>query len=131
MFFARLVTIYGRSKTKTIWGSSEDQLRVTRREWAKTIGEFSVEQLESMLDKLKQRLSRNDERYEWPDIPKILGLVNESDTKAAHKVLPRGLPEPEWRKEQRRTVGKIASQTALAVVAGTACFIEDRPGGES
>jgi hypothetical protein len=131
MFFARLVTIYGRSKTKTIWGDSEQQLRVTRREWAKTIGQFSVDQLETMLDKLKQRLSQNDERYAWPDIPKVLGLVNESEVKAAHKVLPRGLPEPEWRKEQRQAIGKIASQTALAVVAGKACFIEDRPGDES
>lgn len=127
MFFARLVTIYGKSKTKTIWGDSDEQLRVTRREWAKTIGQFSLDQLEDMFDKLKRRLAENDERYIWPDIPKILGLASESEQKAAHRILPRGLPEPEWRKEQRKVVGRIASQTAVAVMRGSARFLEEKP----
>lgn len=130
MFFARLVTIYGKSKTKTIWGDSEDQFRTTRREWAKDIGKLSLEQLEVIFDKLKRRLARNDRRFEWPDIPKILSLATEPEAYSSHAVFPTALPEPGWRKEQRRRCGLLASQTVQAVLAGRACFIEERPSHE-
>lgn len=127
MFFARLVTIYGRSKTKTIWGDSEEQLRTTRREWAREIGKLSIQQLEEIFTKLKNRLSRNDRRFLWPDIPQTLALATEPEAYAAHTVFKAALPEPDWRKEQRRQAGLIASQTARAVLAGRACFLEERP----
>jgi len=98
-----------------------------RREWAKTIGGLSMDQLESIFDRLKEKLAAGDKDYHWPDIARMLALLNEGKTKAAHRVFPPGLPEPAWRKEQRRVVGKIASQTAIAVVRGGACFIEDKP----
>jgi hypothetical protein len=126
-FFARIVTIYGRSRAKTLWGNSDEQFQIMRREWAKTIGGLSMDQLESIFDRLKEKLAAGDKDYHWPDIARMLALLNEGKTKAAHRVFPPGLPEPAWRKEQRRVVGKIASQTAIAVVRGGACFIEDKP----
>lgn len=130
MFFARLVTIYGKSKTKTIWGDSEEQFRTTRREWAKDIGALSLDELETIFDKLKRRLARDDRRFAWPDIPKILALATEPEAHAAHVLRAPALPEPGWRKEQRQKVGLIAAQTAREVLAGRACFIEDRPAGQ-
>jgi hypothetical protein len=127
-FFARIVTVYGRSRAKTLWGDSDEQLQIMRREWAKIIGSLTVDQMESIFTRLKDRLSEGDDDYKWPEIPRMLSLLKADKPSAAHKVFPRGLPEPEWRKEQRRTVGKIASQTAMAVMRGGACFIEDRPG---
>ena len=130
MFFARLVTIYGRSKTKTIWGDSEEQLRTTRREWAREIGKLSIQQLEEVFTKLKNRLARNDRRFAWPDIPQILALATEPEAYAAHTVFKAALPEPDWRKEQRRRVALIASQTVQAYLAGRACLLEERPSHE-
>jgi hypothetical protein len=126
-FFARIVTVYGRGRAKTLWGSSDEQFQIMRREWAKTIGGLSIDQLETIFDRLKEKLAAGDTNYHWPDIARMLALLNDGKRSAAHRVFQPGLPEPEWRKEQRREVGRIASQTAMAVLRNRACFIEDRP----
>ncbi len=127
-FFARIVTIYGQARASTLWGKSSEQLKVMRREWASTISKLSFDDMETLFGKLKARLAAGDPDYKWPEIPKMLALLNEQKVKAAYQVFKPGLPEPAWRKAQRRVVGRIASQTALAVLRGGACFIEDRPG---
>jgi hypothetical protein len=126
-FFARIVTVYGRSRAKTLWGNSEEQLQIMRREWAKTIGGLSLDQLETIFDRLKEKLAASDKDYQWPDIPRMLGLLKDGKRSSAHHIFQAELPEPEWRREQRRTVGRIASATATAVLCNRACFIEDRP----
>lgn len=102
-----------------------------RREWAGTISKLSLEQMEALFGKLKERLSAGDPDYKWPEIPRMLALLNEQKVKAANQVFKPGLPEPAWRKAQRRIVGRIASQTAIAVLRGGACFLEDRPSPSS
>jgi hypothetical protein len=128
-FFARIVTVYGRGRAKTLWGNSDEQFQIMRREWAKTIGGLSVDQLENIFDRLKEKLAAGDDNYHWPDIARMLALLNDGKRSAAHRVFRPGLPEPAWRREQRREVGRIASQTAMAVLRNRACFIEDRPEG--
>lgn len=128
MFFSRLTTIYGRGKVKSLWGDSEDQLKVMRKEWAKTIGKYGFGDLEIIFDRLRQKLADGNPEYIWPDIPKVLRLARTNAHHASHKVLPRGLPEPEAVKQKRMARGKLAAQTARAVIAGSACFLEDKPG---
>ncbi|SOB76162.1 hypothetical protein SAMN04488490_1839 [Marinobacter sp. LV10R510-11A] len=127
-FFARIVTIYGQGRAKTLWGNSSEQLKVMRREWASTISKLSLDDMEALFGKLKKRLAAGDPDYKWPEIPRMLALLNEQKRKAAYQVFQPGQPEPAWRSAQRRVVGRIASQTAIAVLHGGACFIEDRPG---
>ena len=64
----------------------------------------------------------------WPDIARMLALLNEGKAKGATHAFPSSLPEPAWRVAKRRVVGRIARQTAVAVLRGGACFVEDRPG---
>ena len=98
-----------------------------RREWATTIGGLSLDQIESVFDRLKTKLVISDQDYHWPDIARMLALLNEGKRKSSSRVFPPSLPEPAWRQEQRRVIGKIASKTAIAVLAGRACFIEEKP----
>lgn len=127
VFFARLATIYGESKTKTLWGEDEDRLVLMRREWAHKIGEYSFDQLEDIFSRLKERLALGDPDFKWPDVPRILNLINEGKVRSLHTHFPVGLPEPEWRKKQRYECGLIASKTCRAVLNGKACFLEDKP----
>jgi len=127
VFFSRLTTIYGRGKVKSLWGDSEDQLKVMRKEWAKTIGKFSFEGLDIIFDRLRQKLADGNPDYTWPDIPKVLRLARTNCRHASHQVLPRGLPEPESVKQRRMARGRLATQTVKAVLAGSACFLEDKP----
>lgn len=98
-----------------------------RREWAPAIGALTQDQVEVIFDRLKWRLAKGDEDYHWPDITKMLDLVAKKKTNPAHKVFPKSLPEPEWRKEQRRELGRLAAKTCKAVLGGSACFLEDKP----
>lgn len=128
-FFARLVTIYGKARARTLWGESEAQYQLLRREWAHTLGKFSHEQLEEIFSRLKQRLATGDPDFKFPDVARILNLLREGEVRSAHRVFPRGLPEPEWKREKRLAVGRVAAQTTLAVLKGKACLLEDRPSG--
>ena len=124
-FFARLVTVYGESRTKTLWRNQE-QFRLTRREWADRVGELSWEQLETVFRRLKDRLEAGDPDFYWPDVARVLRLAQDSDSpKACHQQYrsPR-LDEPDWLKRQKREAGKLAAATSVAVMKGVACFIE-------
>lgn len=129
LFFARIQTIYGVGRCGTLWGD-EDELKLMRREWAKALGGFAIEQLEEIFTLLKLRLACGDPEFRFPDIARILGLLNEPKRDPAHTVFRKGLPEPEWRKKQRIECGRLASKTCLAVLKGAACFVEDKPDGE-
>lgn len=129
MFFDRLAMIYGVSKMKTIWGEDEAQLRNTRREWANRLGLLSVDQIEAVIERLKGLCEQGHPDYRWPDIPRIIALANGSEggQYAAHRQHVSALPQPEWRRKQIRELGRLAAQTAMAVLRGGACFIEDKP----
>jgi len=126
MFFARIQTIYGKGRCKTLFENNEE-LRMMRREWAKTLGEFTMDQLETIMVRLKDRLAAGDEAFRFPDVARILALVHDQKRPQAHEVFRVGLPEPEWRRKQRYECGRLASKTCMAVLNGKACFVEDRP----
>ncbi|MGP4843339.1 hypothetical protein ACTXGQ_04335 [Marinobacter sp. 1Y8] len=130
IFFSRIRTIYGRGKTSSLWGASDDQLKVMRKEWAREIDRFTFQEIDIIFERLRGRVAKQDPDFEWPDIPKIMGLARTNCKPKAHQLLPKGLPEPEDVKRRRLERGKLAAQTARAVISGSACFIEDKPGGE-
>lgn len=126
MFFARIQTAYGAGRFRTI-ARSEEELRLIRREWAKEIGLYSIDQLNRAIDRLKQRLIAGDQEYRYPDVAKILALASEPETHPSHRLFPKTLPEPEWKRAERRKAGRIVAETCLAVLNGKACFIDDKP----
>lgn len=129
-FFARIVTVYGKSRASALWGKSDNQFRLMRREWTKVIGRLSAEEVEKIFNRLKDRLADGDKDYEWPDITQMLALASDKRgvRAPAHRLFePAGLPEPEWRKEQRLELGRLASKTCMAVLNGKASFLEDKP----
>lgn len=113
MFFARIQTIYGKGRCKTLF-ANDQELRMMRREWAKTLGEFSMEQLEKIMIRLKARLADGDENFRFPDVAQILALVHEKKREPAHKPFAKGLPEPEWRTKEKREYGRKAIKGCLA-----------------
>jgi len=126
MFFARVQTIYGAGRCKALF-VDKDELVLMRREWARELGGFTVEQLETVLARVKGKLAKGDPDYKFPDVARILALANEGETYSAHNAFPIGLPEPDWRKQERLARGLIASKTCMAVMHGSACFMEDKP----
>lgn len=129
-FFARIATIYGYSRAKTLWGESDAQYQLLRREWAHQLGEYTHDQLETVFARLKGRLAAGDPDFKFPDVARILALHNDPDTPKAQRVHRAGLPEPEWRRAQRYACGALAAQTARAVLAGRAMFLEDKPNAD-
>lgn len=126
MFFGRIQTIYGKGRCGTLFKTAEE-LKVMRQEWAKTLGQFQAEQLEAIFARLKQRLAEGDEAFVFPDVARILALAAAKKSEPAHRQFPRALPEPDWRKQQRLEIGRLASKTCVAVMDGRACFVEDKP----
>ena len=49
---------------------------LTKREWAAKILEHSREDLHYAIEQMKSERERGNKDFEWPDIPKILGLLN-------------------------------------------------------
>lgn len=100
-----------------------------RKEWAREIDKFTFAEIDIIFDRLRTKVAEQDPNFEWPEIPKIMGLARTNCKHEAHKILPRGLPEPEQVKRERIARGKLALQTTQAILRGAACALEDRPGG--
>jgi len=49
---------------------------LTKREWAANILEHSREDLHYAIEQMKLERKRGNKDFEWPDIPKILGLLD-------------------------------------------------------
>ena len=67
-------TTYGRQ----FWTEFSDEKTVllTKREWAAKILQHSREDLHYAIEQMKSERERGNKDFEWPDIPKILGLLN-------------------------------------------------------
>jgi len=126
-FFNRVGAVYGKSKAETLVGKSEEALKAVRLEWIELVGNLRAEHVDYIFHRLKIKLANEDPYFFWPDVGRILGLLKENKRSGAHKEFDKGLPEPEWRKEQRLELGRLASRTCMAVMNGNACFLEDRP----
>lgn len=119
LFFGRLPGIYGRSKLNTLFNTPE-QLKMTRREWAQEIGQYSVDQLERALNRAKQRRMANDPDFQWPDIAKILSLITRDREHACHRPAPIALPEPKEHRDRRRAVGRENMRNLMKSLRGGA-----------
>jgi hypothetical protein len=73
-FYLRLETTYGQK----FWTqfSDEKTVSLSKREWAVNILKHSREDLHDAIEQVKSLREQGNEDYEWPEIPKILGLLN-------------------------------------------------------
>ena len=72
-FFLRLETNYGQK----FWTQFSDEKTVllTKREWARNIIKYSRDDLHEAIEIAKREREQGNQDFEWPDIPKILGLL--------------------------------------------------------
>lgn len=117
-FFSRLRLIYGSRFSSQF--ATEDAVRFARREWAKQIGRYSDEELAMALDRVKQRLVKQDSQFYWPDVGAVLSLAR-TRISAAHKVRRPALPEPEQVMEARREVGRRGMKRIRAMLREVSC----------
>lgn len=75
-------------------------------------------------------LLKRESKY-TPNLNEFRSLCTSQKSCPAHRIYQPALPEPEWRRQQKREVGRLAAQTATAVMHGRACFIEGRPDAET
>jgi len=81
-FFLRLETSYGQK----FWTQFSDEKTVllTKREFAGRITKHSREDLHTAIELMKERRENGDKDFEWPDIPKILGLLSNRISPSGH-----------------------------------------------
>ena len=84
--YERKATLYLYSALQSVYGQkyritfkSEDELQLSRRQWASNIGELSREEIDSGIDRLKKELAADNPKFEWPDIGKFIGLCKRKD----------------------------------------------------
>ena len=81
--YLELAKIYGRKFTSAF--PDELSIKESKRTWYQQIGEFSREQIDEGLAKLKtERIKGN---YEWCDVPDIIGLIKGGNDDWQHKGL--------------------------------------------
>lgn len=71
--FMRLRAIYG--NTFKIHFTSKNSVRQTKREWAKDIGKYTRDQIDSGLDYVKEQLKNGNQDYKWPDVGQVIGSI--------------------------------------------------------
>ena len=97
-FFARLKIVY-EAKFAAQYATPDD-VALGKREWSTMILKYSKPELERAIELAKQQRLKGDKDYDWPDIPKILGLV------ARHYI------GPESSRDQRRPMIEDFSKKA-------------------
>ena len=70
----RLENAYG----SKFWSqfSDEKTVALTKREWAENIITHTPAELQYAVETAKSERVRGNKEFDWPDIPKILGLLN-------------------------------------------------------
>lgn len=102
-FYQRLRAIYGAAKYKAAFPSAID-LQISRREYAKQIGEHSREQIDFALDNAKRQMEHGEPDFMWPNIALILsGLTLKNYP--AHKCLIAPEPMSPEDREKSKSIG--------------------------
>lgn len=57
---------------------TEQEIRIAKREWAKVLGGYSREQIDSMFSEVKRHQIAGDRDFDWPEIGRIVGLLEAS-----------------------------------------------------
>ena len=73
-FFMRLENVYG-AQFRTQF-SDPNAVSLAKREWSGRIITRTREDLHEAIELVKVERERGNKEFEWPDIPKILGLLN-------------------------------------------------------
>ena len=131
-FFLRLRTVYPHGRLKTLWGEDSEgrRRREIQREWSDRIAKLTPDQFARIFEQLKDRLEQDDPDYFWPDVARILALrkkLPNGELTAQKRIFRAALPMPEAMRRQHYAVGRLGSQTAMAIMQNRACLIEDRP----
>lgn len=87
--------------------SDENHLKMTKREWGRTIAKYSREQIDLGIDRLKGLKTRQPENYKWLDLGVILNEVRSASfPPAAHKTFEAPLLiESDQDKQKRLEIG--------------------------
>lgn len=108
----RLQNCYGVAKVKSQWPDAES-LQLARREFGGMISKFNREQINNAFDLAHLEKRSGNDRYLWPDIDAILGLLtNDGVFTGSAGSLSHRLYKPEdlighGTKEERKAAAKI------------------------
>ncbi len=103
--FATMRIAWGTAKFNSQFGEDDD-VRYSKRYWGEKIAQYTRLELAAMLDAVdRERIAGND-KFTFPDIPKILSLHTAQWERQCHKpfVAERAI-ENLTRKEQNKRVG--------------------------
>lgn len=101
---------------QTTW-PDEKTLKLAKMEYAKTIGQFTREQIHKAFEAVKRERQAGNEKFEWPNVDAILGLLTHEGEMTgtwgtgAHKPLPKTHRiEHKATKEQKKARAKQECQ---------------------
>jgi len=115
-FFLRLKNIYG-SKFDQAY-PSEEALQMAKREYAKSIGRFTRDQLHQAFEQVKLHKQNCIRDFEWPDVDQVLSLITPSWECRAHKPFtPENKLEDLTGKERSKEIGCAALDDILRSLA--------------
>lgn len=75
-FFVRLKAVYGAEFMRHF--PDVESERISKREWARQIGQYSREQIDGMFSHVKSERMRGNDDYQWLDIGNILAILGSS-----------------------------------------------------
>ena len=103
-FYQRLRAIYGASKFMSTFPTKLD-LQISRREYARRIGQHSRAQLDFALDNAKSQMEAGESDFMWPNVAIILSGLTLKNT-PSHRLLkaPKELTPEEREKSKEKGI---------------------------
>lgn len=102
-FYQRLRAIYGGAKFKSTFPTDLD-LQLSRREFARLIGQHSRDQIDYALDHARLQIREGDPDFLWPNVALILSGLTLAKI-PAHKQLTSPKPMTLEEREKSRSIG--------------------------
>jgi len=114
-FFLRLSNIYPQ-QYQTAYPDKE-AVNYAKKEYAKTIGQFSREQINEAFEQCKLLKRNNHKDFKWPDVDAVLGLITKRWEEKCHKSFePLALPDKSAM-ERSEAIGKEILKDLKALLA--------------
>ena len=112
-FFGRLKIIYD-VKFSTKYATPND-VALGKREWAEMILRHTQADLGKAIELAKDRRLKGDDDFDWPDIPKILGLLHNNHSINSGAYIEYGTPaHPAYKRTAIEDLGKKEKQAKAA-----------------
>jgi hypothetical protein len=106
-FFGRLKIVYD-VKFSTKYATPND-VALGKREWASMILQHTQADLGNAIELAKERRLKGDDDFDWPDIPKILGLLHNNHSINSGAYVEFGTPDhPAYKRPAIEDMGKKA-----------------------